>query len=107
MARYVHVIRHPDDPERSPRPRGGREDRAPHRTLAVVAADEFKPQILALLSDGVPRSFNRIGVELLDQTADMLLGSPVDRALWALVDAGDLELTLEAPVLFRVATSEV
>lgn len=103
FARYVHLIRAPTDPERSPRPPGGRPDRAPHRTLRLrVNVSAATGMILELLQDGTPRTFNRIGVELLDQTADMLLDGPLDRALWVLVEAGRLEYTLEAPIHFRL-----
>jgi hypothetical protein len=104
-ARYVHLIRSPEDPERTERPRGGRPDRAPHRTLELTTVDHWKREILRLLSDGVPRTFNRLGVELLDQTADMLLDSPVDRALWELVEASLLEHTMEGPIYFRNAAT--
>ena len=107
MAAYVHLIRGEDDPERSERPVGGRLDRSPHRTLAEVPVEDCAKQILALLSDGVPRTFNAIGVELLDHTADTLFGSPYDAALWRLVGDGQLEHTLAAPVLFRLAVGDV
>ena len=102
-AQYTHLIRGADDPERSPRPVGGREDRSPHLTLATVDVTVCRDQILTLLSDGRQRTFNAIGVELLDHTADTLLGSPYDAALWQLVEEDQLEHTLEAPILFRVA----
>jgi hypothetical protein len=100
-AQYVHLIRDLNDPERSERPIGGRIDRSPHLTLAHVAVTTCCEQILGLLADGRERTFNAIGVELLDHTADTLLGSPYDTALWQLVGAEQLEHTLEAPVLFR------
>jgi hypothetical protein len=100
-AQYTHLIRAAGDPERSPRPFGGREDRSPHLTLATVEVTICREQILSLLSDGRARTFNAIGVELLDHTADTLLGSPYDVALWQLVDEDQLEHTLDAPVLFR------
>ena len=102
LARYLHLIRDPDDPERSPRPIGGRADRSPHRTLGELSAEDCGNEILALLADGRPRTFNAIGVELLDHTADTLAGSPYDLALWRLVDERQLEQTLDAPVLFRL-----
>jgi hypothetical protein len=103
VAQYVHLIRDPNDPERSPRPVGGRLDRAPHRTLAEVAVESCRSDIVGLLSDGEPRTFNAIGVELLDHTADTLFLSPYDEALWQLVEEGLLEHTLEAPIFFRLA----
>jgi hypothetical protein len=105
IAAYVHLIRGPQDPERSARPKGGRADRAPHLTLAEVALETCREQILGLLSDGEPRTFNCIGVTLLDHTADTLFESPYDDALWQLVSEGRLEHTLEAPVFFRVCAT--
>lgn len=102
MSQYLHIIRGADDPERSPRPLRGREDRAPHRTLADTPIATCETQILGVLSDGQARTFNRIGVELLDHTADTLMGSPYDEALWTLVDRGELEHTLDAPIFFRI-----
>ena len=102
MAQYVHLIRAADDPERSPRPVGGRADRAPHRTLSVRPVATCSEDILRLLSDGRARTFNAIGVELLDLTSATLFGSPYDEALWALVESQDLEHTLDIPILFRV-----
>jgi hypothetical protein len=106
MAQYVHLIRAANDPERSPRPVGGREDRAPHLTLAEVSVEVCREQLLTLLGDGRARTFNAMGVELLDHTADTLFGSPYDAALWQLVSDDLLEHTLEAPILFRLAGSE-
>ena len=103
IAQYAHLVRGPVDPERSPRPPGGREDRAPHRTLATATLEDCRAQILGLLGDGRPRTFNAIGVELLDHTANTLFRSPYDRAVWQLVDEGTLEHTLDVPILFRVA----
>jgi hypothetical protein len=100
-AQYVHLIRDLNDPERTERPIGGRVDRSPHLTLADVAVTTCCDEILGLLADGRARTFNAIGVELLDHTADTLLGSPYDEALWQLVEAEQLEHTMEAPVLFR------
>jgi hypothetical protein len=100
-AQYIHLIRDLNDPERTERPIGGRVDRSPHLTLADVAVATCGDQILGLLADGRARTFNAIGVELLDHTADTLLGSPYDEALWQLVEAEQLEHTMEAPVLFR------
>jgi hypothetical protein len=101
-AAYLHLVRGRDDPERSPRPAGGYVDRSPHLKLRKTDAADWRAQIVAQLTDGVPRTFNRIGVELLDKTADVLFGSPVEDALWSLVADGLLEHTLKAPVLFRL-----
>ena len=102
--RYIHIIRGPHDPERSPRPKGGRKDRAPHRTFAKMSVDRATDLIVSLLNDRRPRTFNAMTVELFDLNADTLIGSPVDRALWRLVKASRLEHTMTAPVLFRLTS---
>lgn len=102
VAAYLHLIRARNDRERSPRPQGGYADRSPHRTLAKTCATEWRDVILAHMHDGVARTFNRLGVELLDKTADVLFQSPVDDALWSLVSDGLIEHTLAAPILFRL-----
>lgn len=102
LARYVHLIRGADDPERTARPVGGRADRAPHRTISARSIAACRADILRLLSDGRARTFNAMGVELLDLTSSTLFASPYDRALWDLVERQELEHTLDAPVLFRV-----
>ena len=102
IAVYLHLIRGQGDPERSPRPIGGRLDRAPHRTLEEVPVEKCRDDIMGLLADGRPRTFNAIGVELLDHTADTLFRSPYDQALWQLVEREAIEHTLDVPILFRI-----
>ncbi len=101
LAAFVHLIRHPDDPRRSPRPPGGHDERAPHRVLDAMQPEKLERQILDLLADGVPRTFNRMAVELWDVTADVVFETAADRALWRLIGPV-LEHSLEAPVFFRV-----
>lgn len=103
---YVALIKGPSDPERSGRPRGGRADRAPHRTNAATPAAEWAERIAAHMADGEARTFNRICVELLDQEASICHGGPVEEGLWALVGAGRLAHTMDAPVLFRAARGD-
>lgn len=101
-AAYTHLIRDPDDPTRSSRPsQGGYEDKTPHRSLDEIDPETLEHMILDLLSDGEPRTFNRIAVELWDLTADIAFGTAADEALWRLVGTAT-EHTNEAPVLFRL-----
>lgn len=104
-ARYVHLIRAPSDPARSPRPgfASGRDQNDEWRAIAKLPISRVKRAILHLLKDAVPRTFNRICVELWDKTADVLFETAPDAALWELVSEGELEHTLRAPILFRVA----
>lgn len=103
---YTHLIRSPSDPHRTPRPEGGHKDRAPHRTLAKRPGAEIEELLLSGLEDGEPRTFNRLGVEIFDLTADVLFTTPVNTILWQLVAQGRIEHTLEAPILFRYRKGE-
>lgn len=103
---YLHLVRGPYDPERSPRAKAGTEG---SDTLAIwrkelnkEATGPWKARILDLLRDGRPRTFNEIGVTLLDKTADVLLSTPPDKALWELVAEGKVEHTNHVPIYFRL-----
>lgn len=102
---YVILIRSPDDPERAPRPKGrGRvatQDYAPHLTIAKTSPAVWASTIAAHMKDGIPRTFNRIAVELVGKTADVVGGTTFEDGLWLLVERGLLEYTPDAPVLFR------
>jgi len=88
------------DPQR--RLRGSEAgDVAPHRALKKTRPEEWAEKIVALLEDGKPRTFNAIAVELLDKTADVVGGTPVEKGLWLLVERGVLEYTPKAPIYFR------
>jgi hypothetical protein len=100
MASYVHLIRAPGDPARSPR---GPGRALLWRQLGKHSVSAWAERILALLSDGEPRTFNRIMVELADFGADTGFRENPDRALWHLVEQRKLVLTLEAPILFTIA----
>jgi len=105
LAAFTHLIRAPDDPDRSPRPHGGRADKTPHQTLRRGGRETFmawRSEIVATLGDGTPRTFHRLCVEIADLGADIGFQETPDFALWSLVDQGILEHTLEAPILFRL-----
>lgn len=107
---YTYLIRSPEDPERrecAPSLGGdGRTMDFLHPThwskVKKLSVEHCRTAILALLSDGVPRTFNRIGVELWDKTADILFGSNPETAIWSLVESGHVEHTMEAPVHWRL-----
>jgi len=98
---YLHLIRHPEDPSRSPRPAGGQVDRMPHRTLDKRDPEAVRSDIVRHLSDGEPRTFNRLTVELWDITADIAFDTVADEALWSLVGEY-IEHTVKVPILFRL-----
>ena len=101
-SQYLHVIRADNDPKRSKRPKGGYSDKTPHHTFNKMDVRDLELAIFEHLSDGVPRTFNRICVELWDKNANTLLLTKADKALWGLVEGAVLEHTIEVPVLFRV-----
>ena len=101
---YVHLVRGPADPERSPREaRRGQSLRWKRLDDAFPA--EWADAIVAHLADGVPRTFNRVMVELFDTTADVAFESHADAGLWRAVEDGRLEYTPSAPVYFRVVST--
>jgi hypothetical protein len=103
LAGYLHLVRAPDDPERV-RPKGGWDDKAPHRTLAKLPYAECERRLLAGLADGTPRTFNRLTMEVFNLTADVVFTTQVNDALWRLVGRGEIEHTTEVPILFRTTT---
>lgn len=102
---YMHLVRSPEDPERADIRKLPPElrDRGAEwlKSLMKSTAASWEEPILLLLNDGVARTFNGIGVALLDKTADVLFESPPDAALWALVASGKVEHTMSVPVFFR------
>ena len=109
VAKYIHLIRGPYDPEKSPRVKVGEPGSDPtaewRRKLKTSSAKDWEPIVLELLADGCPRTLNEIGITLLDRTADNLRALPPDEALWNLVERCELEHTMEAPIYFRTKGS--
>jgi hypothetical protein len=102
--RYVHLARGLNDPE--PGARSKTEDPLAQRArLKKASTKAWERKLKELLGDGRPRTFQEIAVTLLDRTADAIVDLPPDQALWALVDIGVLEHTLDAPILFRTKGS--
>ncbi len=98
---YVVLIRAPGDPERTPRELAQRDGTAEwRRELAKKPVPDIEEAIALHMADGAERTMNRITVEMLDKTADVVPDS-FQEALWGLVSKSALEFTLTAPVLFR------
>lgn len=97
---YVHLIRAKDDPERSPR---GPGRALLWRNLDTHTPEQWAERITTHVSDGVPRTFNRIMVELSDFTADVAFGTNAEEGLWVAVANHQLALTHDAPILFTMA----
>lgn len=96
---YLVLVMGPDDPERSPRAKGS--DKSPHLTVAKTPATTWADRIEQHMSDGERRTFNRITIELIDKSASVVGGTPVESGLWLLVERGALEYTPTIPVYFR------
>lgn len=104
LAYYTVMIRAPWDPER--RPREVTQAEYGHRVSAVrwrewrkVTAEEWCERIAAHLEDGEPRTLNRMAVEIVDATADMVGDAAID-GLWLAVERGLICWTPQAPVHF-------
>ena len=100
---FLHLVRSPSDPTRLSREgRKGRECAWKH-DLRKSSKGRWLAGMQELLSDGQPRTFNRIVLELssYEYAADVAFGTVADDALWELVGAEALEHTLATPVLFR------
>jgi hypothetical protein len=98
---YVEMIRHPMDPERSPRGTHGADGPLRWKRDLKAHPSVWGARISNLLKDGKPRTLNGLSVELVDFGADITAGSPLGEALWALVEAGAVEHTGAAPLRFR------
>ena len=105
LAGYPVLIRAEDDPDETIK-RGGGADSSAWKDVRKVSADEWLTRIAMTLSDGVPRTFNRLAVELTGHTANTFLGEPIEDALWLGVESGVLEYCPVAPIRFRLCAAE-
>ena len=96
-ARYVHLIRSSDDPERAPRGGIGSTD---WKRVGDLPVAEWARRIERHLADGEARTFNRLALELTGFTADVVFEETFDHGLWHAVEQGRVVWTAEAPVLF-------
>lgn len=105
MEQFVHLVRAPEDPQRSSREHRRRlvEDvnEEWRRVTGRDTFDEWRSRIVALLSDGRARTFNAIVVEIADITADVAFTKAPEKALWSLVSESNVEHTIHAPIRFR------
>jgi hypothetical protein len=101
LEKYLHIVRAPDDPERSEREERKGQETNWRKAFAKGMVLHWELAILNHMADGKSRTFNRIMVEIADATADVAFDKGPDVALWNLVTAHQLEHTDEAPILFR------
>lgn len=102
MQQYTVCIRSYIDPERMPRELMKRDTQAKWlKELMKQPVEAMEVAVMAHMADGQARTFNRIGVEMMDKTADLILGTPFEEAMWSLVAKGELAFTMVAPVFFR------
>lgn len=100
-AAYAHLVRATDDPEERKK-RGAEGSSVDWKKLAKVPVAEWRQRLLEHMRDGVPRTFNRLCVELTGHTADVCFQEGPDTALWGLADDGLAEHTVDVPVMFRL-----
>jgi hypothetical protein len=108
-AMFTAMIRHPNDPERKEQARSiavrtGAPVKVPlgWRKILKLTPLACMRQIVKLLSDDQPRTWNHISVELWDKTADVTTGKPPEEGLWMGTLNGYIEYTNWAPILFRI-----
>lgn len=98
LKKYTHLIRSELDPDETMK-RGNKNRSATH-WKNPGSVDEFVKKIRALMSDGRPRTFNAICVELTGTTADVWADKEPDHALWQLVEKEELGWAQEMRAIF-------
>lgn len=108
QAELVHRTPHTGDP-RTPPPAEvlrkiwpGQRGQVSWPDLRFATVESWKQKIARLLSDGVPRTFNRISMELAGVSSDEAAFTVADNALWELVERRQVEFSQEVPVQFRL-----
>lgn len=96
--KYIHLIRSKHDPDETMA--RGSKARDPLHWKKTASVDEYKLAIMKLMSDGEPRTFNAICVELTKTTADVWLDKEPDKALWSLVEERKLVWACELGATF-------
>lgn len=103
-AAYLHLVRWRHDPPETvargaaARSGGARAPGSSKRAGGTV--DAARAAIAALLEDGEPRTFNCIAVQLVGLTADAVTDSPLEVALWAMVEDGTVAWACEDGCVF-------
>jgi hypothetical protein len=105
MVRYVVLIRSPDDPERASRAKNADPNEWRWKVNAGTT-EEWARRIIQHLADGVPRTFNRIMVEIAGITADIAFQKAPEHGLWLAVERGYLGWTDKAPIFFKLIRPE-
>jgi hypothetical protein len=103
---YAHLIRWRHDPAET-KGRGFTTENGERVALRGAAwqkrigtPEEWAPRIEALFDDGEPRTFNAICVHLIGATADVLVDSAIDVALWSLVERERVAWACEEGAVF-------
>jgi hypothetical protein len=95
---YVHLIRAEDDPDETMARGAGKREVGWWKRIGTD--EEWAAKIAAHMEDGVPRTANRIAVELTGTTIDIFFGKAPDAGLWLAVERGELAWTATAPIRF-------
>ena len=106
LAGYTILVRAPGDPERRSREArhaamGVAASAVEWKSLAKVSVEAWAERFRALLADGRTRTYNALCVEAADATADVAPDN-AEAALWLLKERGEVEHTIDAPVLWRL-----
>jgi hypothetical protein len=108
MYRYLHLVRAEGDPDST-----SRENRAVpdyvaqwRRDLKKESLGHWRIRVVNLLRKLGPCTFQRLCVEAIDRDADTCYDTPIDAALWSLVEHEDVEHTMRTPILFKLRSPE-
>ncbi len=115
-AKYVHLIMWTGDPpETMGRGKGKQEldenicseGRSSTHWKRTHSAEVYKEKIMSLMSDGEPRTFNRICVEITGTNGNVWFEKEPDIALWSLVEEGRLAWACELKATFFIDSTFV
>lgn len=102
--KYLHLVRAPGDPTST-----SRENRVVRDYVAQWRRDlkkedigHWRIRVRNLLKQHGPCTFQRLCVEALDRDADGCHDTPIEAALWSLVDNEHVQHTSYTPILFRL-----
>jgi hypothetical protein len=98
----THLERASGDPSRSKKSKVDLSEKIRQRLLDSRSVEQWSEIIYDHLLDGLPRTFNRLMVELCDLNSETCYQTNPDAALWSLLERGKLLRTTEAPLYFFI-----
>lgn len=108
LAQFTHLIMWKHDPkETMGRGAGKRDSQHWKKTLKNIQVEDWVEKILALMSDGEPRTFNCICIQLTGTHGSVWAFKAPDEALWFCVRIGRLAWACEEGCVFFCDASKI